>query len=222
MVSGMRLHAGWWKVTEGKRSLSGRFHQTPDQMMMVRFKCDAHRHCNSSARERVRLFIFMRRRRSNVSVPLHLAAGQLRSQSRKIAAVKRNVPWAPWAKRPTTPAAQTTATSPGALPPRWLTPLRSRGSVSFRSSICSWVRSFSVHTYAQNAQIRKRISFWRLVLINASAFIFDSNSPRGLPKKFTTLARGPTPSRETSTPRWSKATGFTNRSEHFTLHKALN
>lgn len=37
------------------------------------------------------------------------------------------------------------------------------------------------------------------------------HSPLGLPKKFTTLAKGPTPSRGTPTHQWSRATGFTNR-----------
>lgn len=37
------------------------------------------------------------------------------------------------------------------------------------------------------------------------------NSLLGLPKKFTTLERGPTPSRGTPMPQWSRATGFTNR-----------
>lgn len=37
------------------------------------------------------------------------------------------------------------------------------------------------------------------------------NSLLGLPKKFTTLERGPTQSRETPMPQWSRATGFTNR-----------
>lgn len=43
------------------------------------------------------------------------------------------------------------------------------------------------------------------------------HSPLGLPKKFTTLARGPTPSKGTPMPQWSRATGFTNRYSRKTI-----
>lgn len=41
--------------------------------------------------------------------------------------------------------------------------------------------------------------------------IYVFNSPQGLPKKYTTLERGPTPSRGIPMPQWSRATGFTSR-----------
>lgn len=60
----------------------------------------------------------------SLSLPLYVSrpvAGRLprvrQSRAAAAAVTRRNVPWAPWARRPTTRAAPTTAPSPAARPP---------------------------------------------------------------------------------------------------------
>lgn len=64
----------------------------------------------------------------------------------------------------------------------------------------------NVHFYISNVNVLC-VELNILCLYKSMCF----NSPLGLPKKFTTLGRGPTPSRGIPMPQWLKATGFTNR-----------